>query len=571
MNRRVENWIKQSGDILSYDGITSESGKKLNAVNRSYQANQIFESLDEAGDFMREGLVNHSDEIVIVIDAGACSFDSVSSSVWKNAIKHTGRPDEGDYIQYTFGGWASSYGSYGSFYIVDYTVEYRTSLEQERDLEVACNNLLDSLNLSGNCNYDTICTIYDYVCKNVDYDYDNLDDENYKLKYTAYAALMNKTAVCQGYANLMYRLLLQCGIDCRIVDGGDHAWNIVQLDNTYYFIDATWDSTSGRYYFLKSKAFFDTEHDLDGYYSSYPFTSQYKYATSDFSNTKVHYFGDYTTVENANCTTKGLKKRVCTDCGFTDYTNIIPAGHAFSKEYTIDEESTCSRTGIESRHCQNCDFVRDPVESDTKPHTPTKKTYKATSFDDGRILTICKVCGDVTGSKIIPKISKVKLSTESLTYNGTVRKPTISVRSRTGSVIPKDYYTVTYADGRKNVGKYKVTVKFKTNYSGTFNKYFKINPAGTSVSSLSAVSKGFTVKWKKQATQTSGYQIRYSTSSSMSSSKTVTISKNTTLSKKVTSLKATKKYYVQVRTYKTVNSTKYYSAWSAKKSVTTKR
>ncbi|MGN0522782.1 MAG: fibronectin type III domain-containing protein, partial [Eubacterium sp.] len=111
---------------------------------------------------------------------------------------------------------------------------------------------------------------------------------------------------------------------------------------------------------------------------------------------------------------------------------------------------------------------------------------------------------------------------------------------------------------------------FKGKYSGTKTLYFYIKPKSTSISSLTAGSKKFTVKWKKQATQTTGYQIQYSTSSKFSNAKTVTISKNSTTSKTISSLSAKKKYYVRVRTYKVVNGTKYYSSWSKAKYVTTK-
>ncbi len=129
---------------------------------------------------------------------------------------------------------------------------------------------------------------------------------------------------------------------------------------------------------------------------------------------------------------------------------------------------------------------------------------------------------------------------------------------------------LTYASGRKKDGKYTVKVVGQGNYTGTITKTFKINPKGTSISKLTAVKGGFKATIKKQATQTTGYQIRYASKSSMASAKTVTITKNTTLSKTVKNLKAKKKYYVQIRTYKTVNGAKYYSAWSSKKSVTTK-
>ena len=67
-----------------------------------------------------------------------------------------------------------------------------------------------------------------------------------------------------------------------------------------------------------------------------------------------------------------------------------------------------------------------------------------------------------------------------------------------------------------------------------------------------------------------GYQVRYSLKSSMASSKTKTVKGYATTSTKITNLKSKKTYYVQVRTYKTVNGKTYYSPWSAKKSVKTK-
>lgn len=171
------------------------------------------------------------------------------------------------------------------------------------------------------------------------------------------------------------------------------------------------------------------------------------------------------------------------------------------------------------------------------------------------------------------KLGTVKLSTTKYTYDGKVKSPTLTVKNSDGKALVKGTdYTVTVPSGRKNVGKYTYKVTFKGKYAGNTAKSlsFTIVPKGTTISSLTAVSKGFTVKWSKKTTQTTGYQIRYSTSSSMSNAKTVTVSKNTTVSKKITGLTAKKKYYVQVRTYKTVNGTKYYSSWSAKKYVTTK-
>ena len=151
-----------------------------------------------------------------------------------------------------------------------------------------------------------------------------------------------------------------------------------------------------------------------------------------------------------------------------------------------------------------------------------------------------------------------------------------SVIDANGKTISSSNYTVSYATERKNVGRYKVTVTFKGDkYSGSKYTYFYINPKGTSISKVSGAKKAFTVKWKKQsskmATSTiTGYQIRYSTSSKMTSAKTKTVKGYKYTSKKITKLSAKKKYYVQVRTYKTVSGKTYYSSWSSVKSVKTK-
>lgn len=125
---------------------------------------------------------------------------------------------------------------------------------------------------------------------------------------------------------------------------------------------------------------------------------------------------------------------------------------------------------------------------------------------------------------------------------------------------------------RKAVGKttvyYKITnSKYKTI---TGSKTITILPKGTSIKKLSGSKKSFTVKWKKQATQTNGYQVRYSLKSNMSGAKVKNIPKTGTTSKKITGLKKKKNYYVQIRTYKKVNGVTYYSSWSAKKKVKVK-
>lgn len=200
---------------------------------------------------------------------------------------------------------------------------------------------------------------------------------------------------------------------------------------------------------------------------------------------------------------------------------------------------------------------------------------KATTSNDGRIVKRCSVCGQILSTTVIPKISSIKLSSSAYAYDGKVKTPSVIVKDSRGKTLVKNTdYTVSYAKGRKYVGKYAVKITFKGKYSGAKTLYFYVRPKTTSVSSVSAGSKKFTVKWKKQATQTTGYQIQYSTSSKFTNYKTAMVTKNSTTSKTISKLSAKKKYYVRVRTYKTVKingkATNIYSGWSKAKYVTTK-
>ena len=85
----------------------------------------------------------------------------------------------------------------------------------------------------------------------------------------------------------------------------------------------------------------------------------------------------------------------------------------------------------------------------------------------------------------------------------------------------------------------------------------------TTITSVKAQSKAFTVKWKKKSGIT-GYQIQYSTNSKFKKgNKSIKIKNAKTISKKITKLKASKKYYIRIRTYKG----KKYSNWSKKKNI----
>ncbi len=249
---------------------------------------------------------------------------------------------------------------------------------------------------------------------------------------------------------------------------------------------------------------------------------------------------------------------VCDTCG---YYKTVP--HTHNLTLVAAKAATCTEGGKEAYYkCEGCGKFYEDVLG-------TKEITDLASW--GNIAKIAH-----TTKQTVTKASSIKLKATSLTYNGKVRTPKVIVKDRTGKTLVKNTdYTVSYAKGRKYVGKYAVKITFKGKYSGTKTLYFTIKPKATSISSLKVGSKKFTVKWKKQATQTTGYQVQYSASSKFSKAKTVTVGKNTTVSKKISKLSGKKKYYVRVRTYKTVKingkSIRIYSGWSKAKAVTTKK
>ncbi|MCI5525718.1 MAG: hypothetical protein MR381_06480 [Dorea sp.] len=180
---------------------------------------------------------------------------------------------------------------------------------------------------------------------------------------------------------------------------------------------------------------------------------------------------------------------------------------------------------------------------------------------------------DADDAKAAATPKSITLSNTRYIYNGKVQKPQVTVKNAKGEVIKG--YTVKYAGNCKNVGKYKVTLTFKGDYNGTKTKTFKIAPKSVTVKSLKAAKKRFDVKWSKQMTQVTGYQVQYSTDKNfVKAVKNKKITKNSVVTKTVKNLKSKKVYYVRVRTYTTVKyngeQMNLHSDWSKVKKVIVK-
>lgn len=233
-------------------------------------------SPEEVIEALREGMVNREENprATLVTTRAYHEETELQTDIQDSLFDHTGAPKEGDYLRRDIGYSKITMGISGTtqdgvttwtytFILTD--VNYFTTAAQEREMDQEVSRVLSSLALDGKSQKEKIDAIYNYLIRNVKYVSDaELADESNVIKYSSYAALVRHSAVCQGFAGAFYRLCLESGIDSRIVssDAMNHAWNIVELDGSYYHLDATWDINwpDAPKYYLKGTTYWKAEH-----------------------------------------------------------------------------------------------------------------------------------------------------------------------------------------------------------------------------------------------------------------------------------------------------------------------
>lgn len=376
----------------------------LNGAPRLYSDTQPQEagSADEAAVILRKGMENREARIAIRCPADAITpTDGILDEIVEKAMEETGVPTQGDYIRWTYAGWSGSYSlesdDEGLYYVFVYDCKYYTTAAQEAELSEKIDSVLQSLDINDeSSDYDVICAVYDYICANVSYDYDNLNDSEYLLKYTAYAAMINKTAVCQGYSALMYRMLQQKNIDCRLIPGSNHAWNIVAIDGVYYNADSTWDAgrdPKNYAYFLCGDSDF-AEHTRYSEYSTEEFYCLYPMAETKYVVCPSHSYGAWVTTKAPTCTESGIETRTCAKCGVSENRAIPATGHHYDAVATAP---TCTEKGYTTHTCA-CGLSYTDSYTDAAGHN-----YKA---------GICTICGALDPERR-PASPQIMITTES--------------------------------------------------------------------------------------------------------------------------------------------------------------
>ena len=274
-------------------------------ITQPKKAGTVYTKEAEAAADLRKQMVSRSEEMVVTLRSARDDMLTLAADLWDLALDHVeGSGTTGDYLRWQHTGkscamkkmplasgyqYTFTYTPYTEYFD---TIWFTTAAQEAALTNYIRNTILPQLSLSGKTTYQKVQAIYNWITANVKYDYSHMNDPTYLLQYTAYAAAVQKKAVCQGYANLFYRLANDAGVDCRIITGKayngtqteDHAWNIVRMeDGKYYCLDATWDAglKPEKYeYFLKGLTSFSRDHQAETDKLNTPYWTQYQSRTS---------------------------------------------------------------------------------------------------------------------------------------------------------------------------------------------------------------------------------------------------------------------------------------------------
>ena len=203
----------------------------------------------------------------------------------------------GDYLKFSWDEYKKSisgyylyqYSKYNYYLTITYNFTYYTNYGQEKKLDRDVKEFIENNIDFNDSNLEKISKIYNYISNNVKY---NKNIGN--IKYSAYSAYENKSAICQGYSTLLYKMLKEADIEnVRIIRSTTHSWNIVKIGDMYYHLDATWEATTkkkGDYnYFLKGSNEIKklNSHRIYSEYNTKKFKKNYPISNKDYMKVNV--------------------------------------------------------------------------------------------------------------------------------------------------------------------------------------------------------------------------------------------------------------------------------------------
>lgn len=259
-----------AGWIVELEGM--KEMKQMNQMNQEESfANQV-----------RIGMLEGEEQIILRY------VGDVNNMEWftEEAIDSTYHIDDSttssdyDYLRYKTKSIYSHISGLGKYMTVTYNFQYNESAAETEQVDQRINELFRDWKIDKLSDYDKIKKIHDFIINNASYDV-NLEH------YSAFENLINQRSTCQGYMMLVYKMMTEASIPCRIIsgtgDGESHGWNIVKLEGKWYNLDCTWDDPLTRNgeevlvhdYFLKSDEDFG-EHVRDEEFRTEEFYGEYE-------------------------------------------------------------------------------------------------------------------------------------------------------------------------------------------------------------------------------------------------------------------------------------------------------
>ena len=525
-----ESLIKSSADGFEYRLKVYESGIKEYICTSD--TTQVYDNYQDAikglAEISRKIMVERkvekysikipveikSDQKIDEIDAHAAN--QFNDDVRNETYKETGNPEEGqglrqvlyargnlendDHGDISYDEKTKSYK--GIFYYSN--LYYNISKERYSETITKLNEVMDSLNLDGKSDYEKCKKIREWIGKNVKYDRDDPETSGRTNYHNMTGAILDGYAVCDGFANLFHYMASFAGLLTLFEEGPtkgsglQHAWNLVQINGTFYYTDCTSVSLDKNgeavdefllgqdtmfnlrvtpknndienTYSNISKDDWSKEHSVckgnhnlvlagdgapscetmgyTGYYCKNP-GCIYEYR--DFNKPAKGHNYDYSNgivTQKQDCTHPEITTYLCTRCKDAKEIETKPSlgGHKWQPG-EITKAPTCTTAGEQKYTCTVCNETKtEPVKA--KGHNwDIKITKEATCTSNGTYRRTCKTCGyfenhSITATGHKPEIRNKKEATCSTTgYTGDTYCSVCNKKLSSGKTIAKTSHT----------------------------------------------------------------------------------------------------------------------------------
>lgn len=521
--------IKSSADGFEYR-YQSDTHEYLCTSDKTQVYDDYRDAIKRLADISRKILVERKVEPFIVkipveikADQKVADIENASNpfndAVQKETYKETGNPDEGQGLaqflyargnlmndkldKITYDESSKSYK--GVFYY--HTLSHKYS-ERYSQTITKLKEIMDSLNLDGKSDYEKCIAIRKWIAKNVKYDdefFKNAESCPRKNAHDMTGAVLDGYAVCDGYAYLFHYMANAAGLLTLVEHGvlkgsGNHAWNLVQIDGTFYYTDCTGGISLDKngeptaeflygqdYMFnldvtpknndientysniskddwLKDHSVCKGKHNLVENGGRYPTCEAMGTTEYHCTNTGCNYIEriytdppkghnyDYTNgeiIQSQDCTHPEITRYRCTRCKDPKDVETKPSlgGHKW-KAGDITKEPTCTVNGEQQYTCTVCNQTKtEPVKATGHDWQINKILSAATCTSNGIARYICKTCGygenhTITATGHKPEIRNKKEATCSSTgYTGDTYCSVCNKKLSSGETIAKKEHT----------------------------------------------------------------------------------------------------------------------------------